>query len=362
MRHRKMKLLASREKRMLLGMVSVGAAILIAVAVRLVRLNWGSDALKSNGITAAVVGLVGLLATLWFSLKPPDDRERRFPVVFVLDRSNLAAKQSWGFPAALAYSDPAWTTPGVPIASFMLHDFHEKVLRGMRTDDFEALEAVYLDVLSNYVNDILCTAFSQSWDADIFSFEIASQQSTTFGARQPLRKGLTIVRKDLVRPLPHADILSAQGPPQVVVPPRTIAAWRVKDAKSRVLEMSNPFVKVALTIETQGFGLGSGALTTLTGDTGDDQKESVTLLYVVNMQATFERLRSGHSDMPAYTRWVDTLFAQVGKLNAEERWRRLKQDYGFLRDQQALVERQQREFFERAGVPVPPGLVKRPEK
>lgn len=61
---------------MLVAIVSAGAVLLIAAAC-LVYLNWGSEALKSNGVTAAVVGLAGLLATLWFSLKPPDDRVRR---------------------------------------------------------------------------------------------------------------------------------------------------------------------------------------------------------------------------------------------------------------------------------------------
>lgn len=347
---------------MLLGMVGVGAAILIVVAVRLVHLNWGSEALRSNGVTAAVVGLAGLLATLWFSLKPPDDRDRRFPVVFVLDTATLAPKPSSAFPAALDYADPGWKTPGVNVASFLSPGFHEKVLRGIRADDHQTLESVYLDVLADYVTDILCMAFLKSWDADVFSFEIASVASTQFGTREPLRTGIEIQTKDLLKPLRYSAILSRNAPQRLIVPPGTSASWRVRDAQSRVLEMTNPFATVALTIETQGLSLGSGALTTLTGETGDDQKESVTLLYVMTMRATFERLRSGHRDMPAYTRWVDTMFTQVAKLNAEERWRRLKQDYGFLRDQQALVERQQREFFERAGVPVPPGLGKRPDK
>ncbi|PYQ03598.1 MAG: hypothetical protein DMF83_20700, partial [Acidobacteria bacterium] len=72
-------------KRMLFGLMIVGGTLLLVAAAWLGFQNRSSESLRSNAVTAAVVGVAGLLATLWFSLKAPDAREAVFPVVFVLD-------------------------------------------------------------------------------------------------------------------------------------------------------------------------------------------------------------------------------------------------------------------------------------
>jgi hypothetical protein len=66
----------------------------------------------------------------------------------------------------------------------------------------------------------------------------------------------------------------------------------------------------------------------------ESQERTLTLSYEMKLTATFERLRSGHPDMPAHIRWVDTLFGQLRQFDSEQRWRSVKQDYALLRDQQ----------------------------
>jgi hypothetical protein len=100
---------------MLLGLMVVGGLSLSVVAVWLTYLNRSSDVLRSNGVTALGVGVAGILGTLWFSLKAPEERHHRFPVVFVLDTVSRLPLQPQESPAAAQYADPA-AGLGVPPA------------------------------------------------------------------------------------------------------------------------------------------------------------------------------------------------------------------------------------------------------
>jgi hypothetical protein len=97
---------ARREKRMLLGLTVVGVLSLLVVVVWLACQNRGSDTLLSNGTTALVVGGVGLLATLWFSLKAPTPREHRFTLTFAVDSDTRLPLSRDQYPNLWQYAVP----------------------------------------------------------------------------------------------------------------------------------------------------------------------------------------------------------------------------------------------------------------
>jgi thiol:disulfide interchange protein len=69
--------------------VGFGFVVLAAATCWLVWVNRDSEAVKSQGFGALAVAVVALLATLFFTLKAPEAQRRRFPVVFVVERSTL---------------------------------------------------------------------------------------------------------------------------------------------------------------------------------------------------------------------------------------------------------------------------------
>jgi hypothetical protein len=320
---------------MLLTLVIVGGVLLLIAAVWLVALNYKSDTLISNGTTAVVVGVAGLLATLWFTLKAPAERDDRFPVVFVLHNSTRLPLFLPTFSSAWQYADPAQgaSAMGAP----WLEGLKEKALPNTPPDT-AALQDLYMDVLVSYVMDIMGSVFGTTWHPDVFSFELAYSRITTFGPapHTPVIPGSTVEIRELVKRLPHEPVFADKNrhATKFVVPPRTtVVHWKAQDDGSRVLEMANPFVKVTMTVERHFWGVGSGALGALLGLSVDQsQKETCTVAYVMKLHASFERLRSGHPLMPQHVKWVDTLFSQLGKLNGEEKWHRLKQEYALDRE------------------------------
>jgi hypothetical protein len=325
---------------MLLTLVIVGGVLLLTAVAWVIRLNYSSEALLSNGLTAAAVGIAGLLASLWFSLKSPEPREYRFPVVFVIDRATRLPLSVMEYPAVARYADPGWGAPGVAGKAPFLSGLTKKALPALKPDDNQGLNDVYLDVLVSYAMDVLGSTFRNTWDADVVSFELAHLGSARFGSREPLRKGAVFQRRELVNDLPHPEILrdGEAFAPTFTAPPRTSVVWTAKTEPlvARVLELSNPFAKVAVAIERQGWSVGSGGVAPLAGISSieESQERTLTLSYEMKLTATFERLRSGHPDMPAHVRWVDTLFGQLRQFDSEQRWRSVKQDYALLRDQQ----------------------------
>jgi hypothetical protein len=289
---------------MLQGLMVVGGLLLVVAAVWLFWLNRGSETLRSNGITALVVGIVGLLATLWFSLKPPEDRHHRFPVVFVLDKVSRLPVPPWEGLAAVQYADPAAGLGVFP--ALAMKGLKDEVLPSVRSEDNGALAAVYLDVLLSYVTDALCSVFSRSWDVEVSTFETAQANRTTVEPRVPFRSGLSLSVQDLLSEVPHAEF--ALSPPRrpnnMVVPLGTrTSGWEATDPRTRVLRMSNAFVRLSVEIAWESYALGSGGLAPLIGmSPTESQEKTICLSYVVTLDASFEKLRSGHPDMPDHVR------------------------------------------------------------
>jgi hypothetical protein len=185
--------------------------------------------------------------------------------------------------------------------------------------------------------------FHTGWDAEIIRFETAYLASSEYGSRAPSRAGLTINSREIVKDLPHAAVAGDMHRfwEKFVVPPNTkVERWK-PNGIGVVLEMSNPFVALSVTIDRDAWGIGCGSLALLAGMGRDESEErTFTVSYRVRLRATFQRLRSGHPDMPIHERWVSTLFGQLRLLDAEQRWRMIKQDYAFQRDQDAWFQEQ----------------------
>jgi hypothetical protein len=167
-----------------------------------------------------------------------------------------------------------------------------------------------LDVLVGYVTDVLATCFTSSWDVEIVTDRTASITTTRTSPRKPIPAGLKVRTDELVGHLSASEALLAQGPPgwkDFVVPPDTRVQW-AEDPRTRILTMSNPYVTLTVEIEPVAFGAvsGSGMLGELAGLSAEDSnKRHMLFSFVMQLEASFERLRSGHPDMPRYTRWVE---------------------------------------------------------
>lgn len=98
------------------------------------------------------------------------------------------------------------------------------------------------------------------------------------------------------------------------------------------VRLSNPFVRVSITVQSHSGGGGLGRIGDVCGLKPDREtgERHTHRSWTLALHADFEPLRSGHPDMPKYKEWVETMFSQLrGELDAEERWRRLRAEYQF---------------------------------
>ncbi len=315
---------------MLLALMLVGFVSLLAVAVWLAYQNRSSDTLRSNGATALMVGGVGLLATLWFSLKPPEARRHRFTVTFVVDTDTRLPLSRDRYPDLWSYAAPDAAHPAmVDVEPFV------QTLAAKTPLSPSDVQAVYLDVLVAYVMDVFARNFASSWDVEIVRDKSVAVTTTKTSPRRPTPPGVKVERTDLVGHLSASKQLLAQilpGWEEFVVPPDTRLEW-LEDPWSRVLKASNPFVTVSIDVG-RAFGAiyGSGRLGELAGMSREEsQKRHMAFSFVMQLDASFERLRSGHPEMPRYTQWVDTIFSDLRAFDAEPVWAKIEQEHALFR-------------------------------
>lgn len=318
---------------MLVGLTLLSVTLLLGVAAWLSWLNRSSEAVRSGWVTAIGVGIAALLVTLWFGLKAPEERHHRFPVVFVIDRTTRLPLSFWNNPAIARYADPGSQMPIQSVA--VNRQPTDEKLAPLEPEDINGFREVYPDVLAGYVTDTLVSLFHKSWDADVFVSETAHVRSFSSGARLPVKPGSQLTLEDLVKWLPHREVVVSvpRLADSLIAPPKTHSlGWQAKDGFVRELRLANPFVTVAISITFQGYGRTVGGLALFSPPLSDNENVG-TFSYVLTLDASFERLLSGHPRMPDYARWVDTMFDQLRGFDAERRWEGLKRDYVILREQ-----------------------------
>ncbi len=114
------------------------------------------------------------------------------------------------------------------------------------------------------------------------------------------------------------DLLSAfSNIKETRVPPKTKVDFIITERKREMI-LENPFVKVTITINNSGGSLGLGDYRWLLGYDNKRSNEFWSEHFRVNCNAKFEKLKSGHPEMPKYEQWVEVMFAEVQHLLDEK--------------------------------------------
>lgn len=107
------------------------------------------------------------------------------------------------------------------------------------------------------------------------------------------------------------DILSAfSNIKETKVPPKTKVRFIITEHKKEIV-LKNPFVKVTIAINNSGGSSGLGDYKWLLDYDNRKSEEFWSAHFMINCNAKFEKLKSGHPDMPKYKQWVEVMFAEV---------------------------------------------------
>lgn len=314
------------------GVVSV--VFLLAITCWLGWQNRASEKVRSTILPAIAIGVVSALATMLFSLKS-ETKELEFPTVFIFDSDS---KELLALPVPTSLGpDPYFSR----LYAEMMID-RDPSLLGEKPG---GLGQLYFDVLLRMVLHTLFSLYHAHWDIKHRFIDLPyTTQSATWTQESELPPVEFVTSEDMKKLFPDLPTLEVSLPPfdRMAVPLQTKVTGKTEFTKGslvepflRKLSIMNPFVTIDITVSCSGGNRGVGSLAQLLRYSPEANDRLWTAIYIVQLSAKFEALRSGHPEMPKYHRWVDVLFAQLQtQLDARKHWEKAREQFLLLRNSQ----------------------------
>src|SRR5712692_5646049 len=299
-----------------LWILVLGIALLTAW---LCWVNRASEKVAVNVPSAAVLGAVGVLATLLFSLQTSSTHAEISTELLV----NLKTKRTFvcrELPLIHEYTDPGVgrVIGAVVAADSTLTTFDPST----QSDDAQILTAeidrtatLYCDAVTRLVIESIGETFGGSWDARVKRYGVGGKRGWEVGPGNEDRpaEGVTLEMADVLR-LFKSPIFAVPPDPvwpfprRVVLPPGsrlTVDKEEIPVLPRFHVRIENPFARVHITITTQGGDVGGLPAFARACGEHDPPGHYTRLLYETTVDAEFAAIRSGHPAMPVYRRWVD---------------------------------------------------------
>ncbi|MBU1260045.1 MAG: hypothetical protein KJ757_03860 [Planctomycetes bacterium] len=301
--------------------------LLLGITVYLGFQNRNSEALRSKVFTAIAIAVIGGLFTIWFSLE-----SKRIELKFI---STLFFHKSDKKPLDLHFSEQhkyGGHQFDINLLNFINKYVEQngEINKAAFDKDTERISDFYHNlILIKLISNFFWT-YADWWDIDINSSRRGYSVETEVSAIKPKPAYSTLEWGDFLKTLKTKDelyqLLTSFSKDshfkKIAVPPKTKINL-ITSNYSKTLILTNPFVRVSITIDKRGGSLGLGDYQWLLGCNDNQNREFWSEYFRINCKAEFEKLKSGHPEMPRYKRWVETMFAEVRRqLDEKERLKR----------------------------------------
>ena len=282
---------------------SVFICTLVASSIYLAYNNRASEALWSKFLPALTIALVGACLTLWFSLKE-EIIDIKFPAILATHIETGNPLEAIDKRYSMFYGGKLFTPRGFlrPLENQEISDFH-------------------LDILFIEVIERIFKTFQ----------EFKHKPGTNLYSSSKYPTGLDLPRKVLeweefiseCKKTPELDKLFHEINPEayrtlnMTLPANTDFSVIVEN-HGRSIVFNNKFSEVKISVYASHGRRGLGEWQWLL-DYDDSLNEQFWLsTLAVHLEARFDKLRSGHPDMPRYKNWVESIFDNIkSELDAE---------------------------------------------
>ncbi len=324
----------------------VPVSIFFLITCWLAYQNWASEKVLSTILPALAIGTVSALVTILFSLKS-ETKEIEFPVIFIFDS---ASKKPLELPV------PASLGPEPDSVWRYVNAIKEQTSSSMKNKKTIPDSDLYFDILLRMTLDVLFETYHLDWNIKQKAIDLPYMNRAASWSQNNSPETIEFVAlSDIKRWFPEVHILEIANPPfeKMAVPPKS----RVKGNSTlsgrengggpfeRELHLNNPFVTIDITLSQAGGQRGLGKLAPLIDPLPQQDSRFYVAMYNMHLVAQFNALRSGHSDMPKYQRWVDIMFDQLQtKLDERKHWEKVRDQFLlFSRRQEQKAETNQEE-------------------
>ena len=320
-----------RGDRMLQILAVIFLAVLLAPTVYLYVQNRSLPELNSKVIPVVMLGVVGLLFTIWYSLKS-EQTDLHLASTVYFHRSDLLPLDEHA-PRRHLYGGDQFN---IGLAQLIRDRIAQDTTlsAGDLEKRRENAEDLYFDIVLLKLIDRFFFVYADSWDVRIRSTRYGNNVESIVSSNTSNQDSVSLTWDDFSMVLDGNDPLhtlfsslpKGHWPMKMTVPPKTKVRLTTTSRIQHSLALSNPFARISITLVRRGGGIGLGDYAWFLEYDRKQSEEFWSEYIDVNCQAEFERTRSGHPLMPAYRRWVEAMFSELRyQLSDEERMQRARE-------------------------------------
>ena len=287
---------------------------LFAISIWLLYLNRSSETIWSKVIPAFVIGLIGIFFTIWFSTKSESDDTRfNYTLYFnKVDKKPLDEhynKQHVYGGAQYDIKLRNFINTKLPEMGFNKSEFEKE---GEKIIEFY-FDLAFVKLISNFF-----AIYPESWDIYIDSTRRGNSLTRVRKVNKPELQLVTLKWNDFLDLLdPQYSLYKLLNDfsqdfwiKEMKVPPKTTVGIKTIKYK-KTLSLKNPFAEIYITFNRRGGSVGLGDYQWLLGYENKKNMEFWSEHFEVVCEVKFERLRSGHPEMPRYKKWAQTMLEEV---------------------------------------------------
>ncbi len=287
---------------------------LIAISAWLLWWNRSSETIWPKIIPVFVIGLIGIFFTIWFSTKSESiDLQFNYTLYFNKADKKLLDEH---YSKQHAYGGAQFD---ITLRNFIDRKLTEKELNKINFNkDGDKVKDFYFDLVFIKLSSRFYWLYADWWDIYITSIRRGDGFETSVSANKPDPPCISLKWNDFLEALDSNDglygllddfsqkfwIKEMKAPPETKINIET-------STYKKTLSMKNPFTEISITFNKHGGSVGLGDYQWLLGYNNKKNGEFWSEYFEVVCKAKFERLRSGHPEMPRYKKWVQTMFEEV---------------------------------------------------
>ena len=301
----------------------------LAITAYLVWLNRASETIWSKIFTVVGIGLVGVLITTWYSLKSENiELEFRSALFFHKSDKTVLEKHHANW---LQFGGAQFDSTTQHLIDTC---FEQKLTKEEFEKDHGSISEFYHDLVFIKLFSHFSKIYYHDWEIRVDPLPMENPGAFTFEPIDLASVGDKLKWADISEVLDDnnnlRNLLSKFSKDcwsqEMTVPPKTKVNFALAPYH-KTLILTNPFVRVSISIDYRGTGSGLGDYRWLLGYDDKRSAEFWSEHFRVICKAEFEKTRSGHPDMTKYKQWAKTMFAQIQyQLDDEKRLKRAR-DY-----------------------------------
>ena len=314
----------------------IGLVLATAVAFYIVWMNRASEKIVTAVIPIAVAALVGIyLAVFVFGGLPPISE--KFPSSHMY-RIKDKIPASAGLPRVLWWRRFTSSL----FAPAQLARSHPERFNDQNDENGATL---YHHLLQKAIIDWMGMRYRATWEIEILNLDLPTAVVQQFQPAVDATEPSVTLSTEQIDKLLQGNIFAGIHtgiPPKLALPPGTQLKIRAPHREKAGWELGeiilkNNFCNLSIQTRYSSWQRGVGSYKRLAGLSDEDDQLLATATYIVTINTTFSRFRSGHPDMPKYESWARQMANELRKQFDEEIiWLRTKEDYLFTQQVRQL--------------------------